>query len=87
MFFCVISILAGVARSKLKWRSKNFGDSRSEIYPVVSITDWELLRSEEGYALAGKPAHAETALAWVLEALHLHAFDLGLVREKRGRER
>jgi hypothetical protein len=59
----------------------SFDSSRSEIYPVVSITDWEMLRGEEGYVPSGEPAHAENALTWVLEAMHLYAFDLGLIRE------
>jgi hypothetical protein len=47
----------------------------------VSITDWEMLRGEEGYAPSGEPAHAENALTWVLETMHLYAFNLGLVKE------
>jgi hypothetical protein len=72
---------------KVKVEVPSFGDSRSEIYPVVNISDWELLRGEEGYVPIGEPTHAEKALTWVLEALHLYAFDLGLVSEKRVRER
>jgi hypothetical protein len=72
---------------KVKVEVPSFGDSRSEIYPVVSITDWELLRGDEGYVPSGEPAHAEKALTWVLEALHLYAVDLELALEKRGRER
>ena len=72
---------------KVKIEVPSFGDSRSEIYPVVSISDWEMLRGEEGYVPSGEPDHAEKALTWVLEAIHLYAFDLGLVVEKRGRER
>lgn len=60
----------------------SFESSRSEMYPMVSIADGELLRGEEGYVLGGEPAHAEKALAWVLEAMHLYAFDLGLISEK-----
>jgi len=60
----------------------SFDSSRSEIYPVANITDWEMLRGEEGYVQSGEPAHAEEALSWVLEAMHLYAFDLGLTREK-----
>lgn len=67
---------------KVKVEVPNFGDSRSEIYPIVSITDWDLLRSEDGYAPTGEPAHAEAALTWVLEAMHLYAYDLGLVGGK-----
>jgi hypothetical protein len=70
---------------KVKVDVPSFDGSRSEIYPVVSITDWEMLRGEEGYVPAGEPDHAEKALTWVLEAMHLYAFDLGLVGEKRGR--
>jgi hypothetical protein len=66
---------------KVKVEIPSFGDSRSEIYPVVTISDWEMLRGEEGYVPSGEPAHAENALTWVLEAMHLYAFDLGLVRE------
>ncbi len=55
----------------------SFGDSRSEIYSIASITDWEMLRGEEGYVSSGEPAHAEKALIWVLEAMNLYAFDLG----------
>lgn len=66
---------------KVKIEVPTFGDSRSEIYPVVSITDWEMLRGEEGYVPSGEPAHAENALTWVMEAMHLYAFDLGLIRE------
>jgi hypothetical protein len=66
---------------KVKVEVPSFGDSRSEIYPVVTISDWEMLRGEEGYVPSGEPAHAENALTWVLEAMHLYAFDLGLVRE------
>ena len=67
---------------KVKVEVPSFGDSRSEIYPVVTISDWEILRGEEGYVPSGEPAHAEKALTWVLEAMHLYAFDLGLAREK-----
>lgn len=67
---------------KVKVEVPSFGDSRSEIYPVASINDWEILRSEEGYVQSGEPTHAENALSWVLEAMHLYAFDLGLMREK-----
>jgi hypothetical protein len=70
---------------KVKVEVPSFVDSRSEIYPVVTISDWEILRGEEGYVPSGEPAHAEKALAWVLEAMHLYAFDLGLAREKGGR--
>ena len=66
---------------KVKVEVPSFGDSRSEIYPVVTISDWEMLRGEEGYVPSGEPAHAENALTWVLEAMHLYAFDLGLIRE------
>jgi hypothetical protein len=62
----------------------SFDSSRSEIYPVANITDWEMLRGEEGYVQSGEPAHAEEALSWVLEAMHLYAFDLGLVGENGG---
>lgn len=72
---------------KVKIEVPTFGDSRSEIYPVVTISDWEMLRGEEGYVPIGEPDHAEKALTWVLEAMHLYAFDLGLAVEKRGRER
>lgn len=72
---------------KIKVEVPSFGDSRSEIYPVVTISDWEMLRGEEGYVPVGEPDHAEKALTWVLESMHLYAFDLGLVREKSGRER
>jgi hypothetical protein len=72
---------------KVKVDVPSFDSSRSEIYPVASITDWEMLRGEEGYVPSGEPAHAEKALTWVLEAMHLYAFDLGLVSEKSGRER
>ena len=54
---------------------------------VASITDWEMLRGEEGYVQSGEPAHAEEALSWVLEAMHLYAFDLGLAREATKKER
>lgn len=67
---------------KVKVEVPSFGDSRSEIYPVVTISDWEILRGEEGYVPSGEPDHAEKALTWVLEAMHLYAFDLGLMREK-----
>ena len=67
---------------KVKVEVPSFGDSRSEIYPVVTISDWEILRGEEGYVPSGEPAHAEKALTWVLEAMHLYAFDLGLAHEK-----
>ncbi|PKO01242.1 MAG: hypothetical protein CVU42_00085 [Chloroflexi bacterium HGW-Chloroflexi-4] len=70
---------------KVKVEVPSFGDSRSEIYPVVIITDWEMLRGEEGYVSSGEPAHAENALTWVLEGMHLYAFDLGLICDKRGR--
>jgi hypothetical protein len=66
---------------------RTFESSRSEIHLVASITDWEMLRGEEGYVPGGEPAHTENALIWVLEAMHLYAFDLGLMREKRGIER
>lgn len=69
---------------KVKIEVPSFGDSRSEIYPVVTISDWEMLRGEDGYVPNGEPTHAENALSWVLEAMHLYAFDLGLVREKGG---
>ena len=72
---------------KVKIEVPSFGDSRSEIYPVVTISDWEMLRGEEGYVPVGEPDHAEKALIWVMEAMHLYAFDLGLMREKSGRER
>lgn len=58
-----------------------FESSRSEIYPVASITDWEMLRGEEEYIPSGEPAHAENALTWVLEAMYLYVFDLGLINE------
>jgi hypothetical protein len=67
---------------KVKVEVPTFESSRSEIYPVATITDWEMLRGEEGYVPSGEPAHAGKALTWVLEAMHLYAFDLGLVREK-----
>ncbi len=67
---------------KVKVEVPSFGDSRSEIYPVVTISDWEMLRGEEGYVQIGEPTHAEEALSWVLEAMHLYAFDLGLAQEK-----
>ena len=66
---------------KIKVEVPTFESSRSEIYPVASITDWEMLRGEEGYVPSGEPAHAEEALSWVMEAMHLYAFDLGLIRE------
>jgi len=72
---------------KVKVEVPSFGESRSEIYPVVTISDWEILRGEEGYVPVGEPEHAEKALTWVLEAMHLYAYDLGLAVEKRGRER
>jgi len=72
---------------KVKVEVPSFDSSRSEIYPVVTISDWEMLRGEEGYVPIGEPDHAEKALTWVLEAMHLYAFDLGLAGEKRGRER
>jgi hypothetical protein len=72
---------------KVKVEVPSFDSSRSEIYPVASINEWEMLRGEEGYVPIGEPAHAEKALTWVLEAMHLYAFDLGLMREKGGRER
>lgn len=65
----------------------SFDSNRSEIYPVATITDGEMLRGEEGYVQSGEPVHAEEALSWVMEAMHLYAFDLGLVREQRGKER
>jgi len=67
---------------KVKVEVPSFGDSRSEIYPVVTIADWEILRGEEGYVPSGEPDHAENALTWVLEAMHLYAFDLGLIHER-----
>jgi len=67
---------------KVKVEVPSFGDSRSEIYPVVTISDWEMLRGEEGYVPSGEPDHAEKALTWVLEAIHLYAFDLDFAREK-----
>ena len=66
---------------KVKIEVPTFGDSRSEIYPVVTISDWEMLRGEEGYVPSGEPAHAENALSWVLEAMHLYSFDLGLIND------
>jgi hypothetical protein len=72
---------------KLKVEVPSFGDCRSEIYPVVTISDWEMLRGEEGYVQSGEPVHAENSLTWVLEAMHLYALDLGLAVEKRGKER
>jgi hypothetical protein len=72
---------------KVKIEVPTFGDSRSEIYPVVTISDWEMLRGEEGYVPGGEPDHAEKALTWVLEAMHLYAFDLGLAREATKKER
>lgn len=66
---------------RVKVEVPSFESSRSEIYPVASITDWEMLRGEEGYVPSGEPAHAENALTWVLEAMHLYAFDLGLIHE------
>jgi hypothetical protein len=66
---------------KIKVEVPTFETSRSEIYPEASITDWEMLRGEEGYVPSGEPVHAEEALSWVMEAMHLYAFDLGLVRE------
>jgi hypothetical protein len=66
---------------KIKVDVPTFESSRSEIYPEASITDWEMLRGEEGYVPSGEPAHSENALTWVLEAMHLYAFDLGLIRE------
>jgi len=42
------------------------------------------LRGEEGYVPSGEPDHAEKALTWVLEAMHLYSFDLGLMHEKGG---
>ncbi|MBI9051788.1 MAG: hypothetical protein JEZ00_20385 [Anaerolineaceae bacterium] len=68
---------------KVKVEIPNFNDVRSEIFPVVTITDWEFLRGEEGYIQAGEPDHAEKALSWVLEALHIHAFDLELIHENK----
>jgi len=65
----------------MTWGSNTKEDSRSEIYPVVTISDWEMLCGEEGYVPSGEPAHGENALTWVLEAMHLYAFDLGLIRE------
>jgi len=67
---------------KVKIEVPTFGDSRSEIYPVVTISDWEMLRGEEGYVPSGEPVHAEEALSWVMEAMHLYAFDLGLIHER-----
>ena len=64
-----------------------FESSCSEIYPVANITNWEMLRGEEGYVQSGEPTHAEEALSWVLEAMHLYAFDLELALEKRVRVR
>ena len=72
---------------KIKVEVPSFGDSRSEIYPVVTISDWEMLRGEEGYVPVGEPYHAEKALTWVMEAMHLYAFDLGLAREAMKKER
>ena len=72
---------------KIKVEVPSFGDSRSEIYPVVTISDWEMLRGEEGYVPVGEPYHAEKALTWVMEAMHLYAFDLGLAREATKKER
>ena len=72
---------------KVKVEVPSFDSNRSEIYPVATITDWEMLRGEEGYVPSGEPDHAEKALTWVLEAMHLYAFDLGLVREKKFREK
>jgi hypothetical protein len=72
---------------KVKVEVPTFESSRSEIYPVASITDWEMLRGEEGYVPSGEPAHAEEALSWVLEAMHLYAFDLGLIMRRIPHER
>lgn len=66
---------------KIKVEVPTYESSRSEIYPEASITDWEMLRGEEGYVHSGEPAHAENALTWVLEAMHLYAFDLGLMND------
>ena len=66
---------------KVRVEVPSFDSSRSEIYPVANITDWEMLRGEEGYVQSGEPAHAEEALSWVLEAMHLYAFDLGLIND------
>jgi hypothetical protein len=66
---------------KVRVEVPSFDSSRSEIYPVANINDWEMLRGEEGYVQSGEPAHAEEALSWVLEAMHLYAFDLGLIND------
>jgi len=39
---------------KVKIEVPTFGDSRSEIYPVVTISDWEMLCGEEGYVPSGE---------------------------------
>ena len=67
---------------KIKVEVPTFESSRSEIYPEASITDWEMLRGEEGYVPSGEPVHSEEALSWVMEAMHLYAFDLGLIHER-----
>jgi hypothetical protein len=55
--------------------------------PIACITNWKLLRGKDGYIPNREPAHTGKALTWVLETMHLYAFDLGLAREKRGIEK
>jgi len=58
----------------------SFESERSEIYPRVSIEAKTILAEEDGKVPYSEPDHAEKALAWVLESLCLHAYDMGLVQ-------
>jgi hypothetical protein len=60
-----------------------FDSESSEIHTWVRIQEKDLLADENGSGSNDDLLHAQEALAWVLDALYIYAFDLGLVVTKR----
>jgi hypothetical protein len=64
---------------KVKVEVPSFEDDSSEIYTSVKIYNRYLLVDENREVAEDEPKHAEESLAWVLDALYLYSYDLGLM--------
>jgi len=56
-----------------------FDDDKSEIYTCVRICKPELMIDEDELLESGITQDAEKSLSWVLDALYLYPYDLGLI--------
>lgn len=81
----------GLARGgplKVVVQVPDFQDRRSEFYVMVRIENHNMVGYDRYYEYThSRKFTAETALAWVLEALFLYAYELGLSDKPRSRLR